>query len=115
MNKNNLLHPNHQGFRAHRSPTSAMLQMYDTWVHAVDKGDLKGVCMLDMSAAFDVVDHSILLDKLKLYGFDTNSLNWMENYLSGRTQAVYIDGTLSPFLPVSVGVPQGSILGPLYQ
>ena len=113
MNSNNLFHPNHHGFRAHHSPTSAMVQMYDTWVQAVDKGDLAGVCMLDMSAAFDVVDHSILLDKLKLYGFDTNSLNWMKDYLSGRTQSVCIDGTLSPFLAVSVGVPQGSILGPL--
>ena len=90
-----------------------MIQMYDTWVQAVDKGELSGVCMLDMSAAFDVVDHGILLEKLKLYGFDEQSVKWMKNYLSGRTQAVYIDGFLSSFLPVEVGVPQGSILGPL--
>ena len=87
--------------------------MYDSWVQAMDKGALAGVCMLDMSAAFDVVDHGILLGKLKLYGFDDEALSWMENYLSGRTQAVYIDGSLSPFLSVDVGVPQGSILGPL--
>jgi hypothetical protein len=90
-----------------------MIQMYDTWVQAVDKGELTGVCMLDMSAAFDVVDHGILLNKLKLYGFDSRALLWMENYLAGRTQAVYIDGSLSSFLAVDVGVPQGSILGPL--
>ena len=90
-----------------------MIQMYDSWVQAVDKGDLTGVCMLDMSAAFDVVDHGILLSKLKLYGFDEMALQWMEDYLSGRSQAVYIDGSLSSFLPVGVGVPQGSILGPL--
>ena len=90
-----------------------MIQMYDSWVQAVDKGELTGVCMLDMSAAFDVVDHGILLDKLKLYGFDEQALMWMENYLSGRSQAVYIDGSLSSFLPVNIGVPQGSILGPL--
>ena len=90
-----------------------MIQMYDSWVQTVDKGELTGVCMLDMSAAFDVVDHVILLDKLKLYGFDDKSLKWMEDYLSGRTQAVYVDGALSPFLSVNVGVPQGSILGPL--
>ena len=90
-----------------------MIQMYDTWVQAVDKGDMTGACMLDMSDAFDVDDHTILLEKLKLYGFDVKALKWMEDYLSGRTQAVYIDGSLSPFLSVNVGVPQGSILGPL--
>ena len=73
-----------------------------------------GVCMLDMSAAFDVVNHSILLSKLELYGFDENTLKWMKNYLSNRSQAVYIDGALSKFLPVKIGVPQGSILGPLF-
>ena len=90
-----------------------MIQMYDTWVQAVDKGELVGVCMLDMSAAFDVVDHSILIDKLKLYGFDDGAVGWMANYLSGRSQAVYIDGALSSFLEVDVDVLQGSILGPL--
>ena len=113
MNIHGYFHPNHHGFRAEHSTSTAMLQMYDTWVQAVDKGKLCGVCMLDMSAAFDVVDHSILLSKLELYGFDDMALSWMRNYLTGRTQAVCIDGSLSPFLPVKVGVPQGSILGPL--
>ena len=62
-----------------------MTHMYDTWVQAVDKGDLVGVCMRDMSAAFDVVDHSILLEKLKLYWFDEGAVKWMKNYLSGRS------------------------------
>ena len=106
-------HPNHHGFRANHSTSTAMIQMYDSWVQAVDKGELAGVCMLDMSAAFDVVDHEILLSKLELYGFDIEALKWMKNYLSGRTQSVYIDGSFSSYLPVLVGVPQGSILGPL--
>ena len=114
MNKNDLFHPNHHGFRAGHSTSTAMLQMYDNWVQAVDKGEMAGVCMLDMSAAFDVVDHELLLEKLKLYGFDDKALKWIQDYLSDRTQAVYIDGFLSPFLSVNVGVPQGSILGPLF-
>ena len=113
MNINDLFHPNHHGFRADHSTSTAMIQMYDTWVQAVDKGQLAGVCMLDMSAAFDVVDHGILLSKLKLYGFDSEAVSWMKDYLHGRSQAVYIDGALSSFLPVNVGVPQESILWPL--
>ena len=113
MNNNNYFHPNHHGFRAHHSTATAMIQMYDSWVQAVDKGELVGVCMLDMSAAFDVVDHDILIEKLKLYGFDWEALTWIKDYLSGRSQAVYIDGSLSSFLSVEAGVPQGSILGPL--
>ena len=72
-----------------------------------------GVCLLDLSAAFDIVDHSLLLEKLKLYGFDVMSVNWIKSYLDGRQQSVYIDGKMSKVLPLSAGVPQGSILGPL--
>jgi hypothetical protein len=90
-----------------------MIQMYDTWVEAVDRGELAGVCMLDISAAFDVVDPELLLMKLKLYGFDDGAVEWMKNYLTNRSQSVYIDGSLSLPLDVEVGVPQGSILGPL--
>ena len=114
MSKNEFFHPNHHGFRADHSTTTAMIQMYDSWVQAAEEKKITGVCMLDMSAAFDVVDHNILLDKLKLYGFDDMSLKWVRNYLSGRTQAVYIDGVFSTYRNVEAGVPQGSILGPLF-
>ena len=67
--ENELFHPNHHGFRAGHSTCTAMIQMYDSWVQAVDKGELAGVCMLDMSTAFDVVDHTILPEKFKLVWF----------------------------------------------
>jgi hypothetical protein len=57
--------------------------MYDKWVDAADKGEFSGVTLLDMSAAFDIVDHPLLLEKLDLYGMNENSLRWMESYLSG--------------------------------
>ena len=110
---NNLLHPNHHGFRANHNTTTALLQMYDTWVEAMDRGEATGVVFLDMSAAFDMVSHSLLLRKLQLYGLDMASLTWMKSYLADRKQAVCIDGTCSPLLPLECGVPQGSILGPL--
>ena len=66
-----------------------------------------------MSAAFDVVDHTLLLKKLELYGMDSDSLGWVRSYLDGRSQSVMIEGCLSKLLSVNSGVPQGSILGPL--
>ena len=114
LNENNILHPNHHAYRSNHNTTSALIQMYDTWVGAVEEGDLSGVCLLDMSAAFDIVDHSLLLRKLELYGFGCDSVKWIESYLSNRSQCVSISGCLSKLLPVSTGVPQGSILGPVF-
>ena len=88
--------------------------MHDTWVEALEDGELSGVCLLDMSAAFDIVDHDLLLAKLELYGFDSDSIGWIQSYLSDRRQCVSISGSLSKLLPVPTGVPQGSILGPLF-
>ena len=113
MCENNLLHPNHQAYRAGHNTTTAMIQMYDVWLQSLEAGELAGVCFLDMSAAFDIVDHSLLMDKLELYGFQTNTIHWISSYLTDRSQAVSIDGCLSRLLPVKQGVPQGSILGPL--
>ena len=62
---------------------------------------------------FDLVDPAILLAKLKIYGIGDDVLHWVESYLTGRQQGVWIDHVLSEFLPCKVGVPQGSILGPL--
>ena len=79
--------------------------MYDRWVDEVDQGDMVGVMMVDLSAAFDMVDHTILLDKLRIYGLTEAALQWMTSYLDGRSQSVYIDGCLSPALKIEYGVP----------
>ena len=60
-----------------------------------------------------MVDHSILMKKLEIFGLDDQARTWIQSYLSGRSQAVMVDGALSPALSLSCGVPQGSILGPL--
>jgi hypothetical protein len=113
LTKNELIHPNHHAYRSSHSTTTALIQMYDVWLQSLEAKQLAGVCFLDMSAAFDIVDHSLLVKKLKLYGCEENCTNWIQSYLCDRSQCVSIDGTLSKLLPVQHGVPQGSILGPL--
>jgi hypothetical protein len=113
LEDNNLLHPSHHGFRKNHSTTTALLEMYSNWVENHEQDKVTAVILLDMSAAFDLVDKSILIDKLKLYGLDDGSSSWMESYMSQRSQRVFLDGELSDTLSVEVGVPQGSILGPI--
>ena len=87
--------------------------MFDAWTEALEKNKISAVVMLDMSAAFNVVDPKILVEKMKIYGFKENATNWIKSYMTNRKQCVYIDSNLSKKLSVEVGVPQGSILGPL--
>ena len=113
LESNKLLNPNHHGCRQGHNTATALLQMCDQWLEEVDSDLMVGVMLVDLSAAFDMVDHSILLKKLDLYGLDKHSISWMNSYLSRRTQVVMVDGCLSPPLNITCGVPQGSILGPL--
>ena len=79
--------------------------MIDTWIEAFDRDEISAVLMLDMSAAFNLVDYGLLAKKLDVYGFEKASVKWVISYLSQRSQQVYIDGVLSDPLDIDVGVP----------
>ena len=87
--------------------------MYDRWVKAAAAKQVSGVVLLDLSAAFDLVDPNLLISKLRIYGVEEAGISWIYSYLTNRHQAVWLDHVLSDFLKCDVGVPQRSILGPL--
>ena len=87
--------------------------MTDSWLKAVNEGKLVGCVMVDFRKAFDLVDHDILLKKLKLYKCDETCIAWFKSYLAQRSQQVTIRNTKSLSENINCGVPQGSILGPL--
>ena len=101
------------GFRQFHSTELATLELVDRVTHTMDNKKLPVNIYLDLSKAFDTLDHEILMSKLKYYGFDSNSLKLMKNYLNNRLQQVQYDDILSDSLEVTCGVPQGSIMGPL--
>ena len=81
---------------------------------SADKKQISIIALLDLSAAFDTIDHSILTLRLKnTFGFNDVVLNWFISYLKNRTQSVKINETVSKSHPLLYGIPQGSILGPI--
>ena len=102
LDTNGLLHSNHHGSRNNHNNATALIQMYDQWMEEVEEGMMVGVMMIDLSAAFYMVDHVLLLRKLELFGLDENTLKWVSSYLSQRCQSVCVDGCLSP--PTACGV-----------
>ena len=113
LNEYDLLHQSQSGFRSNHSTESAIVRMIDSWLKAVNDGKLTGCVMVDFRKAFDLVDHKILLNKLKCYKCNETCLSWFESYLSSRTQCVSLNNTISKPASITCGVPQGSILGPL--
>ena len=113
FNKNNLLYKSQYGFRTLHSTELASLEIIDIIGKDLDNGKLPIGVFLDLSKAFDTLDHTILLDKLLYYGIKGTELAWFKSYLTDRTQFVSYNGTNSRTLTITTGVPQGSILGPL--
>ena len=111
---NSLLYPLQSGFRCGHSTQSLLLYLTDSWYKSLDNNQLVGVVFLDISKAFDTINHDLLLHKLKVQFKLSDSLCCLlRSYLSQRFQAVSYNGSTSEFLSINSGVPQGSILGPI--
>ena len=114
LTENDPLSDSQFGFRKSRSCELAVTDLIDRLLNNMDNRVLNGLLLVDLKKAFDLVNHSILLSKLQIYGCSSSTVQWFTSYLSDRSQCTNFKGTLSDPLPVSIGVPQGSILGPLF-
>jgi len=111
---NALYCPVQSGYRPHHSCETLLVRMTDDINKQIQAGNIVIVVLLDLSAAFDTIDHGILLRKLlKDYGVGGNALRWIKSYLESRSFCVKIEDTISSLLELLWGVPQGSLLGPI--
>ena len=114
LSSNSLSSSFQSAYRIFHSTETTLLKIHNDLILAMDRGEVTSLILLDLSAAFDTVDHSIFLTRLQnWFGLDGLSLNWFTSYLSSRSQAVSINDSISAFSTLSCGVPQGSVLGPL--
>ena len=113
ININEILFRNQHNFRNNHSTSLALINLYDKISTGFDTNKHRVGHFLDLSKAFDTVDHEILIGKLEHYGIRGLALDWIKDYLSNRLQYVEYNGTRSLSNEIKCGVPQGSVLGPL--
>ena len=113
LSSHSVLSPHQSGFRSNHSTISATTLVINDIVSALDNKKHCAAIFIDLSKAFDTVDHSLLMNRLYSIGFDKSACSWFQNYLSGRHQCVKAGKARSDLLQLTKGVPQGSILGPV--
>ena len=108
------MYAHQSGFRRYHGTETALIRIIDQMLFDLDKNRVSGLVFIDHRKAFDMVDHEILMANLKAYGMSDGSVTWFQSYLCDRQQFVSIGGHDSTRVNVFHGVPQGSILGPLF-
>ena len=111
LTDHHLLYTHQSGFRGTYSTDTCLIHLTDHVRAQVSRGNYTGMVMLDLQKAFDTVNHDILCNKLRAMGIE--SVDWFRSYLSGRQQIVCVNKSNSKPMPITCGVPQGSVLGPL--
>ena len=113
LRENDLHEPLQSAYRKHHSTETALIKIQSDILQALDSGRVAALVLLDLSAAFDTIDHSILIERLqKSFGILGDALTWVVSYLRRRNQQVVIGDTASAEVVIEYGVPQGSVLGP---
>ena len=109
----NIFYNKQFGFRNKHSTSHAITKLITDIVQSNEKKETTLSVFLDLSKAFDTIDHTILLNKLNFYGIRGHALEWFKSYLTDRTQFVTFNDKQSNYMDITCGVPQGSVLGPL--
>jgi hypothetical protein len=111
--KNDLINIAQSAYRKFHSTQTAVHKVLEDWLDNISDKLFTAVCLLDISKCFDTIDHKIMLHKLEQYGINDVQYKWFESYLRDRSQVVVSNNQISQPMDITIGVPQGSVLGPI--